>query len=200
MLWWKPFLMVHFFQASQIIPTYCQRDRGHPGWHSLWLGCQQGRRWQWSWWNIPTQRGGGILQFRGPAIEWCLDGTSTEHFHPHGTSTRWNVHLDISSFGYLDSKWTYCTSTPNMGKFWGQMSLSDILSDGHLIFSNCISTFGQPFCLCATFAQYFMNIVLTYIFWSKVGTRYFFLRPLPLVHYLEIVLPLRAGLLFSKIC
>jgi hypothetical protein len=35
---------------------------------------------------------------------------------------------------------------------------------------------------------------------SKVGTRYFFLSPLPLVRYLEIVLPLRAGLLFSKIC
>ncbi len=33
----------------------------------------------------------------------------------------------------------------------------------------------------------------------KVGTRYFFLSPLPLVRYLEIVLPLRAGPLFSKI-
>jgi hypothetical protein len=33
-----------------------------------------------------------------------------------------------------------------------------------------------------------------------VGTRYFFLSPLPLVRYLEIVLPLRAGLVFSKIC
>jgi hypothetical protein len=31
---------------------------------------------------------------------------------------------------------------------------------------------------------------------SKVGTRYFFLSPLPLVRYLEIVLPLRAGPLF----
>jgi hypothetical protein len=28
----------------------------------------------------------------------------------------------------------------------------------------------------------------------------FFLSPLPLVRYLEIVLPLRAGPLFSKIC
>jgi hypothetical protein len=35
---------------------------------------------------------------------------------------------------------------------------------------------------------------------SKVGTRYFFLSPLPLVRYLEIVLPLRAGPRFSKIC
>jgi hypothetical protein len=35
---------------------------------------------------------------------------------------------------------------------------------------------------------------------AKVGTRYFFLSPLPLVRYLEIVLPLRAGPLFSKIC
>jgi sodium-dependent phosphate cotransporter len=34
----------------------------------------------------------------------------------------------------------------------------------------------------------------------KVGTRYFFLSPLPLVRYLEIVLPLRAGPLFSKNC
>ncbi len=34
----------------------------------------------------------------------------------------------------------------------------------------------------------------------KVGTRYFFLSPLLLVRYLEIVLPLRAGPLFSKIC
>ncbi len=34
---------------------------------------------------------------------------------------------------------------------------------------------------------------------AKVGTRYFFLSPLPLVRYLEIVLPLRAGPLFSKI-
>jgi hypothetical protein len=33
-----------------------------------------------------------------------------------------------------------------------------------------------------------------------VGTRYFFLSPLPLVRYLEIVLPLRTGPLFSKIC
>jgi hypothetical protein len=33
---------------------------------------------------------------------------------------------------------------------------------------------------------------------AKVGTRYFFLSPLPLVRYLEIVLPLRAGPLFSK--
>ncbi len=32
------------------------------------------------------------------------------------------------------------------------------------------------------------------------GTHNFFLSPLPLVHYLEIVLPLRAGPLFSKIC
>jgi hypothetical protein len=32
-----------------------------------------------------------------------------------------------------------------------------------------------------------------------VGTRYFFLSPLPLVRYLEIVLPLRTGPLFSKI-
>jgi hypothetical protein len=38
---------------------------------------------------------------------------------------------------------------------------------------------------------------LTY--WTKVGTRYFFLSPLPLVRYLEMVLPLRAGPLFSKI-
>ena len=29
-----------------------------------------------------------------------------------------------------------------------------------------------------------------------MGTRYFFLSPLPLVRYLEIVLPLRAGPLF----
>ncbi len=35
---------------------------------------------------------------------------------------------------------------------------------------------------------------------SKVGTRYFFLSPLPLVRYLEIVLPLRAGPLFTKLC
>jgi hypothetical protein len=35
---------------------------------------------------------------------------------------------------------------------------------------------------------------------AKVGTRYFFLRPLPFVRYLEIVLPLRAGPLFSKMC
>jgi hypothetical protein len=35
---------------------------------------------------------------------------------------------------------------------------------------------------------------------SKLGTHYFFLSPLPLVRYLEIVLPLRAGPLFSKIC
>jgi hypothetical protein len=35
---------------------------------------------------------------------------------------------------------------------------------------------------------------------AMVGTRYFFLSPLPLVHYLEIVLPLWAGPLFSKIC
>ncbi len=35
---------------------------------------------------------------------------------------------------------------------------------------------------------------------AKVGTRFFFLSPLPLVRYLEIVLPLRTGLLFSKIC
>ncbi len=35
---------------------------------------------------------------------------------------------------------------------------------------------------------------------TKVGTRYFFLSPLPLVRYLEIVLPLRAGPLFSQIC
>ncbi len=39
----------------------------------------------------------------------CLDGTSTnwtstEHFYPHGTSTKRNVHLDISSFGQLDPK------------------------------------------------------------------------------------------------
>ncbi len=33
---------------------------------------------------------------------------------------------------------------------------------------------------------------------SKVGTRYFFLSPFPLFRYLEIVLPLRAGPLFSK--
>jgi hypothetical protein len=32
-----------------------------------------------------------------------------------------------------------------------------------------------------------------------VGTRYFFISPLPLVRYLEIGLPLRAGPLFSKI-
>jgi hypothetical protein len=32
----------------------------------------------------------------------------------------------------------------------------------------------------------------------NVGTRYFFLSPLPLVCYLEIVLPLHAGPLFSK--
>jgi hypothetical protein len=34
----------------------------------------------------------------------------------------------------------------------------------------------------------------------KVGTRYFFLSPLPLLRYLETVLPLRAGPLFLKIC
>jgi hypothetical protein len=33
-----------------------------------------------------------------------------------------------------------------------------------------------------------------------VGTRFFFLSPLPLVRYLEMVLPLRAGLLFKKNC
>ncbi len=33
---------------------------------------------------------------------------------------------------------------------------------------------------------------------AKVGTRYFFLSPLPLVRYFEIVLPLRTGPLFSK--
>jgi hypothetical protein len=38
-----------------------------------------------------------------------------------------------------------------------------------------------------------------YVLQSKVGTRYFFLSPLPLVRYLEIVLPLRAGPLLSKI-
>ncbi len=40
----------------------------------------------------------------------------------------------------------------------------------------------------------------TAVFNTKVGTCYFFLSPLPLVRYLEIVLPLRAGPLFSKIC
>ncbi len=40
----------------------------------------------------------------------------------------------------------------------------------------------------------------SHVSYSKVGTRYFFLSPLPLVRYLEIVLPLRAGPLFSKIC
>jgi hypothetical protein len=44
-----------------------------------------------------------------------------------------------------------------------------------------------------------IGIPLTYVYQTKVGTRYFFLSPLPLVRYLEIVLPLRAGPLFSKI-
>jgi hypothetical protein len=35
---------------------------------------------------------------------------------------------------------------------------------------------------------------------AKVGTCYFVLSPLPLVRYLEIVLPLRAGPLFKKNC
>ncbi len=41
--------------------------------------------------------------------------------------------------------------------------------------------------------------IYIYIY-TKVGTRYFFLSPLPLVRFLEIVVPLRAGPLFSKLC
>ncbi len=79
----------------------------------------------------------------------CLDGTSTngtstEHFYPHGTSTKRNVHLDISSFEHLDPKWTDCTSTPKMELIWDQMSLSDISSCEHLNISNQLSTFNQP--------------------------------------------------------
>ncbi len=36
--------------------------------------------------------------------------------------------------------------------------------------------------------------------YTKVGTRCFFRSPLPLVRYLEIELPLRAGPLFLKVC
>jgi hypothetical protein len=46
----------------------------------------------------------------------------------------------------------------------------------------------------------FETATYTYTVHTKVGTRYFFLNPLPLVRYLEIVLPLCAGPLFSKIC
>jgi hypothetical protein len=41
-------------------------------------------------------------------------------------------------------------------------------------------------------------MVDAHLYSAKVGTRYFFLSPLPLVRYLEIVLPLRAGPLLSK--
>jgi hypothetical protein len=50
------------------------------------------------------------------------------------------------------------------------------------------------------FGSYFKFWCISYqTFSAEVGTRYFFLSPLPLVRYLEIVLPLRAGPLFSKI-
>jgi hypothetical protein len=45
-------------------------------------------------------------------------------------------------------------------------------------------------------AKQFSFTKLKFALQAKVGTRYFFLSPLPLVCYLEIVLPLRAGPLF----
>ncbi len=48
--------------------------------------------------------------------------------------------------------------------------------------------------------EYLREFEMDFRLYPKVGTRYVFLSPLPLVRYLEIVLPLRAGPLFSKIC
>jgi hypothetical protein len=45
-----------------------------------------------------------------------------------------------------------------------------------------------------------ITIITITMFAPKVGTRYFFLSPLPLVRYLEIMLPLCASPQFSKIC
>ncbi len=41
-----------------------------------------------------------------------------------------------------------------------------------------------------------LYIFRSFVYYAEVGTRYFFLSPLPLVRYLEIELPLRAGPLF----
>ncbi len=40
---------------------------------------------------------------RGCLDETSTNGMSTEHFYPHGTSTKQNVHLDTSSFGQFDT-------------------------------------------------------------------------------------------------
>ncbi len=86
---------------------------------------------------------------------------------------------------------------------WSSLTKSNIsLEVQHQLWLCCLydaSKHSRTFRILLT-VWHFICMV-TYRQWtSKVGTRSFFLSPLPPVRYLEIVHPLRAGQLFSKIC